>query len=166
MIEEFGEFNFKPFLEKEKHLSQPQVTYKEGAIRILKDGIPSFFSMVVIHIQEVINISFIGHMGIESLISGIAMGNVFINIVVFAPCYGINGAADTLLSQSFGNNQNYLAGAILNWGRIVSAVLFIPLAIFLWFIEPFMIKIGMDTESSQYASVYIWRLLPGLFFAL
>ena len=43
-----------------------------------------------------------GHTGDPVLIAGVGMGNMIINILAFAIIFGLNGALETLISQSYG----------------------------------------------------------------
>jgi Na+-driven multidrug efflux pump len=51
---------------------------------------------------QIINTFFIGHTNDAVLIAGVGMGNMLINVLAFAVMQGINGALETLVSQSFG----------------------------------------------------------------
>jgi Na+-driven multidrug efflux pump len=52
--------------------------------------------------QTVINCIFVGNYGNEAMIAGVGMGNMISNILGTSLCLGMNGALETLVSQSFG----------------------------------------------------------------
>jgi Na+-driven multidrug efflux pump len=60
--------------------------------------------------QTVINCIFVGHYGNESMIAGVGMGNMISNILGTSICLGMNGAVETLVSQSLGAKNLTLCG--------------------------------------------------------
>lgn len=57
-----------------------------------------FFYMFV----QLINTYYIGHTNDSTLIAGVGMGNMLINVLAFAIMQGLNGAIETLNSQAYG----------------------------------------------------------------
>jgi Na+-driven multidrug efflux pump len=57
-----------------------------------------FFYMFV----QLINTYYIGHTNNATLIAGVGMGNMLINVLAFAIMQGLNGAIETLNSQAYG----------------------------------------------------------------
>ena len=69
---------------------------------ILTIAIPTviyFFSTIVI---ESINLIFVGHLGISSLVSGVALGNMFFYTFGLTVIFGFNSVIETLASQTYG----------------------------------------------------------------
>ena len=65
---------------------------------ILTIAIPTiiyFFSTIVI---ESINLIFVGHLGIPSLVSGVALGNMFFYTFGLTVIFGFNSVIETLAS--------------------------------------------------------------------
>jgi Na+-driven multidrug efflux pump len=56
--------------------------------------ISMFFYMLV----QLINTYYIGHSNEPTLIAGVGMGNMLINVLAFAIMQGLNGALETLIS--------------------------------------------------------------------
>lgn len=52
--------------------------------------------------MPVINLIFVGHYGNQAMIAGLGMANMINNILGMSLCLGMNGAVETLVSQSFG----------------------------------------------------------------
>ena len=50
----------------------------------------------------VTNIYFVGYLNEPVLLAGVGLANSLINVLVFAVTLGLNGALETLVSQSFG----------------------------------------------------------------
>ena len=60
--------------------------------------ISMFFYMFV----QLVNTYYIGHTNDSTLIAGVGMGNMLINVLAFAIMQGLNGALETLISRSYG----------------------------------------------------------------
>jgi Na+-driven multidrug efflux pump len=73
---------------------------------VIKLSVGPIISMVFYMIVQLVNTYFIGHSDEASLIAGVGMGNMLINVMAFAVMLGLNGALETLVSQSFGASQN------------------------------------------------------------
>jgi Na+-driven multidrug efflux pump len=56
--------------------------------------ISMFFYMLV----QLINTYYIGHSNEPTLIAGVGMGNMLINVLAFVIMQGLNGALETLIS--------------------------------------------------------------------
>jgi Na+-driven multidrug efflux pump len=50
--------------------------------KILMIGIPSTVTMLFELFVEVINTSFVGHLGDTSMVAGVGLGNMYINIMI------------------------------------------------------------------------------------
>ena len=61
-------------------------------------AVPSFIAMVSQICIEVINLHFIGHLGDSTLVAGVGLGNMYINIMGFAILNGLNSTVCTLVS--------------------------------------------------------------------
>lgn len=65
---------------------------------------------------------------------------------------GLNGALETLASQAFGAKNYYLCGKIFNRGQITLIIMYIPMAIVMFFIGNLLNLVDVDPISSNYAS--------------
>ena len=54
--------------------------------------------MIVLYLQEIINLIFIGHVGDSHLLAGVGMGNTILNVFGISLFLGLNGALETLVS--------------------------------------------------------------------
>ena len=93
---------------------------------------------------EVINVSFIGHLGDPSLVAGVGLGNMYINALGFAVMIGLNTTIVTLVSQTLGQGNMRLCGIYLNRGRIVCLLACIPVIILMLLSETFFLAIKTD----------------------
>jgi Na+-driven multidrug efflux pump len=73
------------------------------------------------------NLSFAGHMQDPSIMAGIGLGNMTINLFAIAFIDSMNQVIEVLVSQAFGNNNKELCGVYLNRGRFMLTCLFIPI---------------------------------------
>lgn len=120
-------------------------------------------SMIFYMAVQLINTYFIGHVNDPTLIAGVGMGNMLINVLAFAVMQGINGALETLISQSYGASQNLdneeayrrkmrkTCGIFYNRGRFISTILMIPIGLIFIYSEDILLGIGQDPEVSDIA---------------
>lgn len=73
---------------------------------VIKLSVGPIISMIFYMIVQLVNTWFIGHTNDPRLIAGVGMGNMLINVLAFATMQGMNGALETLISQSFGASKN------------------------------------------------------------
>ena len=76
---------------------------------------------------------------------------------------GLNGALETLVSQSYGSGNLKLCGVYLNRGRFVLLCSFIPVAVILSNAQYILVAIGQNPQVANYAQHYIIAYMPGLF---
>lgn len=101
----------------------------------------------------VVNIAFVGHLGNTTMLAGVGLGTIYASIFCQTIIFGLNGAIQTLVSNASGNLKE--CGEILNRGRFVAIIAFIPITIALCLSEKFLLAIGMDAEVSSYATFYV-----------
>lgn len=63
-------------------------------------------SMIFYMIVQLVNTYYIGHTNDSTLIAGVGMGNMLINVLAFATMQGMNGALETLISQAYGASND------------------------------------------------------------
>ena len=102
---------------------------------ILKIAVPAIVGQVFSFCMQTINMSFIGHLGDTNKVAGVGLGVLYSNIFCISIILGINSALATFVSQAFGSGNMRKCGIYLNKGRIVTALVFLPLAIILLFCE-------------------------------
>ena len=69
---------------------------------VTKLSVGPIVSMLFYMLVQLINTYYIGHVNDSSLIAGVGMGNMLINVLAFAIMQGLNGALETLISQAYG----------------------------------------------------------------
>ena len=87
------------------------------------------------------------------MIAGVGMGNMLINVLAFAVMQGINGALETLISQSYGASQSAAngdayrvkmrkaCGVFYNRGRFIVTIIMIPIALIFLYSDKILIAI-------------------------
>jgi Na+-driven multidrug efflux pump len=68
----------------------------------LKLAVPAVLNAITMQAVMQMNIIFLSHMGDATIISGAGLGNMTVNILCLSLMIGLNGAIDTLVSQTFG----------------------------------------------------------------
>ena len=83
--------------------------------------------------------------------AGVGLATTFLNILGYYILLGTNCAQETLTSQAFGADELERCGVLLNKGRIILVILFIPMAFFFMLTREILISIGQDPVVSEYA---------------
>jgi len=137
------------------------IGYFQATKDMFRYGVPSIFGMLLRRTVDIINYLIIGRMGNPSFISGAGLGITTINITTMSLGVGLAGGVETLSSQAFGRNKNYLAGTYYTRAQVILTFLFIPQAILLYFATPILKAVGQPEVSSEYAGEYIKVLIVG-----
>ncbi len=91
------------------------------------------------------------------------MGNMLINVLCFAVTQGLNGALETLVSQSFGAGKFEECGVFLTSGKVVVTFVMIPVIILFSFSDKILIALDQDPAISIIARRYCIVLIPGIY---
>ena len=117
----------------------------------LRLAIPAMISCSFFMLTPLFNTIFVGQMNDASKLAGVGLGTMMLNMGCLWIMIGINGAQETLASQAFGANDLKMCGRVLNRGRIILTIAFIPMAVLNLFAEPILLAAGQDPEVSKYA---------------
>ena len=107
--------------------------------------------MLLLMMQEMINLVFLGHLNESNLLAGVGVGNMFMNMIGLSIVVGLNGALETLVAQAYGAKNLHLCGIYLNRGRFVLLMFFIPVTVVLFQTHTIMLLIGQNEEVSMHA---------------
>ena len=121
-------------------------------------------SNLSLRMQDTLNLMFLGHLGDKNLVAGVGLGGCFCNITGMISIYGMNMAMDTLISQAFGAGNYELCGVILNRGRLIMSLMFVPTFIFSFYVKTILIAWGMDPTVSEFSQQYVSAQVLGLYF--
>ena len=129
---------------------------------VLNQAIPTIVCLLIVMIQEMVNLIFVGHLNDEKILAGVGLGIMLQNVFGLSIVLGINGAIETLVSQAYGNGNLHLCGIYLNRGRFVVLLTFIPLVALLCNTENILVLINQNAEIAKYSQVYVNYQIPGL----
>ena len=90
------------------------------------------------------------------------MGNMLVNVLCFAVIQGLNGALETLVSQSYGAGKFEECGIFLNRGKIVASLVMIPIIIIYLLSDKILIGLDQDPVISKIAKRYCCIMIPGI----
>jgi len=65
---------------------------------------PNILTMIFFQFVQLLNIFYIGQIGSEYL-AGVGMGNMLLNVCIFAFSNGFNGTVETFISWALGSND-------------------------------------------------------------
>jgi len=123
--------------------------------------VPAVLASLTMMLVETVDIIAVGHLGNTEYLSGVGLATSILNIFIFGIYIGLNGAIDTMISQASGLNNHKLANQVLNKAYFINTVLFIPIAVVMFFSESIFTFLHIEPESSYYAYVYMLPLIPG-----
>ena len=112
--------------------------------KYFKIAVPTVATCSLNNFVIFVTVVFAGRLDDPSKLAGVGLGITIGQILCFSIMTGLNGALDTLVSQTYGFGELRLCASIFNRGLIILTLVFIPLAILLCFIEPLMLKLGQD----------------------
>ena len=125
-------------------------------------AIPLVVGMLLYLLVQLTNTWFIGNLNEPALLAGVGMGNMLINVLCFAVIQGLNGALETLVSQSFGAQKYEQCGIFLTRGKVVATILMVPIIILYLFSDKILIALEQDPAISEIAKRYCCILIPGI----
>ena len=99
-------------------------------------------------------------MGDSAVLSGIGLGNMYMNLVPYAILIGVNTALETLVSQAWGRRDLVECGLLLHRSVFIISCLFVPIAVSVFYIEDFFVMIGLSAEPAMHAQRYLKLLIP------
>eukprot|EP00347_Sterkiella_histriomuscorum_P022093 403331703 len=99
------------------------------------------------------------------LLASLGLGSLTVGIMLLSIGSCFNGSLDTLVSQTFGQKDLRLCMIYLNRQMYLAAMVFVPLAVLVYFCEYGFLAIGQDPFVAKQASIYVQIVIPGVFFA-
>jgi len=146
----------------EGNAQQGDVTWTESFWLICKRSTPTILTMIFFQMVQLMNIFFVGHQSSE-LLAGVGLGNMLLNVLVFAVTMGLNGTIETFVAWSYGRGDKMMCGLHLNRARVVVTSVIIPVMILFLFIDKILINLQQDPEIAVIARNYCVWSIPGWF---
>ena len=88
---------------------------------------------------QLLNVLYVGQVS-STLLAGVGLGNMLLNVLVFALTMGLNGTVETFVSWSYGSGDKSVCGWHLNRARVVVTTILIPIIVLFLFIDKILIK--------------------------
>lgn len=129
---------------------------------VTKMAVPLVCGMLLYLLVQLTNTYFVGNLNEPALLAGVGMGNMLINVLCFAVTQGLNGALETLVSQSYGAQKYQECGIFLNRGKVVCTLIMIPIVVIYVLSDKILIALDQDPEISIIARRYCCILIPGI----
>ena len=108
--------------------------------------------MAILQVQTLVNLVMVEYSGnTPDVIAGFGLCFMTVNVMYVSVTYGLNGALDTLISQSYGRNQLDMCSVYLHRSRLIVLIYFIIIAIPMANIGTILKAIGQDPASSDFA---------------
>lgn len=111
---------------------------------------------------QLLNIFYVGHVS-SDLLAGVGLGNMLLNVLVFAVTMGLNGTIETFVSWSFGEGNKPMCGIHLNRARVVVSAVITPVIVLFLFMDSILIGLQQDPEIAKIARDYCVWTIPGWF---
>lgn len=83
-------------------LSPNPETTSSMILKVLKIAIPAIITLFSAFYVELINVSFVGHLGDPAKVAGVGLGNMYMNVSFLGVVFGLNSALATFVSQGYG----------------------------------------------------------------
>lgn len=109
-----------------------------------------------------LNIIYVGQISSDDL-AGVGLGNMLLNVVVFAVTMGLNGTLETFVAWAFGNDNLKMCGVHMNRARVVVTLILVPAILLFFWIDSVLISLGQDPAISKIARDYCVWTIPGWF---
>ena len=131
---------------------------------LLKLALPLILAQLAQNTLGFVDTLMVGRLGSGAL-AGIALGSTVFHFFLIIMT-GVLLAVSPLVSQAHGASDQEAAARAVRQGLWLGLVLFVPTFVLLWNIEPLLLRLGQDAETSALSSRYLraiaWGLLPAL----
>ena len=128
------------------------------------NSFPVIWGLLFETLFEVINLIFIGNLNNPTLIAGLGLGTLMVNVAGISVSTGLWGGIDTLVSQDFGNKKYNMWGIHLNRWRILMILIFIPQVLVFANTSYILQVFGQEPQVAEAAAQYTKIMIPGVFF--
>jgi len=141
-----------------------------GYLKILYQSFGAMVAIMSQNLVELLALAFTSHYNpSRHVFGGVGLGLLYLNMSCLSIGYGFAGGLDTLVSQSYGNSDDYLivpkskymCGVHLNRARILSTILFIPQTLLIFYWVPILLFLGQDIDIIEHTKTYLLIVIPG-----
>ena len=111
---------------------------------------------------QLMNIFYVGHVS-SDMLAGIGLGNMLLNVLIFAVTMGLNGTIETFVAWAYGRGNYKECGTQLNRAKIIVSFVVLPPMILFFFIDKILIACQQDAYVAEIARNYCVWTIPGWF---
>jgi MATE family multidrug resistance protein len=86
----------------------------------------------------------IGKLNDPVKLAAIGLGNMLNQLLPYTMMIGMNTALETLVSQAYGRKNIYECGLFLHRSLMLITIMFIPIAVILYYSDSILIFVGID----------------------
>lgn len=126
-------------------------------------ALPAIFGALVFQVQEITNLVTAGHLGDPTIMAGIGLGNMTVNLVAMVPLLCTTHAIKSLVPQAFGRGNLDLCGVFLNRARILVTIVFILSSTLILQAKYAYRALKQDENAIVYMDIYLANYLPAVY---
>ena len=105
---------------------------------VCKGSTPTILTMIFFQMVQLLNVLYIGQVN-STLLAAVGLGNMLLNVLIFAVSMGLVGTIESFVAWSYGKNQKAKCGIHLNRGRIIVTAYLIPVTILFFFMDDILV---------------------------
>ncbi len=98
--------------------------------------------MVIFTLVPLINLYFVGNLDDSKLLAGFGLGNLLLDVLVFAIATGLNCTVDTFMSWAYGAHRYDEVGLHLNRVKIISVLFLLPVVLTFFYVDKILVHLG------------------------
>ena len=110
-----------------RELSWPY--FRELNARLWGVVLPAIMSNIALLAMETISMMFVGHLNNQAATAGVGMAIIFVNLTTHSTLMGLNNAISVLVPVSYGQQDLQDCERVLQRGRIICLLCYLPLII-------------------------------------
>lgn len=130
--------------------------------RMLNLALPNTLTSFSWIAQSVMGVYFVGRLGNVTYLDAFSLGNTWTGIFAFSIIIGFGAGMDTLVSQSFGQNDFRMCAIHLYRGFLVVSIASLPCYLILSYSYQIYCFIGIDPQVSYHAAKCVLALIPAV----
>jgi len=125
--------------------------------------VPTIISSAFLELIMTVNTIYAGSLEDEVLLASVGVGSLLVNLIVFCPLFGLNGALVSLVSHAYSAGQLQLCGTLLNRARVIDTLLFAILVGLCSLSSPVLLNLGQNPSVIRNALTYSLACMPGVY---
>ena len=128
--------------------------FNELNARLLGVVFPTIMSTVLIFSIQTISMMFVSNMNDQAATAGVGLAIIFVNLSTMTVLMGLNYAMGVLIPVSYGQKDLQDCERVLQRGRLLCLIFYLPLIILQLYCYRILISMGQEEEVAQNAHNY------------